>query len=147
MSPLWGGHPELLGEWNYQGGNRINIEQGYEVQSHWRTGEGPISCSTLEGLTQGMRELQFLSFSIPQTCLRVAPGGTRSRNLHFVDRWQSTSINERTPPTKPAGARSWEWEQVASKCSREVIREGQGHHLLRNCTRGRGGSLWTQELL
>ena len=69
MSPLWGGHPELLGEWNYQGGNRINIEQGYEVQSHWRTGEGPISCSTLEGLTQGMRELQFLSFSIPQTLL------------------------------------------------------------------------------
>ena len=62
MSPLWGGHPELLGEWNYQ-------EQGYEVQSPWRTGEGPISYSTLERFTQGMRELQFLSFNIPQTLL------------------------------------------------------------------------------
>lgn len=61
-------------------------------------GEAPISYSTSERLTQGIRELQFLPFSIPQMLLQSCSGGTHSRNLTIC--WPGgkvISISERTP--------------------------------------------------
>lgn len=80
-APLWGGHPELFmnGVTKVFFGQILSRVMKYNPTEE--AGEAPISYSTLEHLTQGIRELQFLPFSIPQMLLQSCSGGTHSRNL------------------------------------------------------------------
>lgn len=80
-APLWGGHPELFmnGVTKVFFGQILSRVMKYNPTEE--AGEAPISYSTLERLTQGIRELQFLPFSIPQMLLQSCSGGTHSRNL------------------------------------------------------------------
>lgn len=148
MSPLWGGHPEL-----YENGvSEVVIGQilsrVMKYNPTGEAGEAPISFSTLEHLTQGIRALQFLSFSIPQMLLESRCWRHAFQELsNFLNRWQSEFHQWKDTPMKPAGASSWEEEQAQANASRRRHGRGTDTICCKTAPEREDGTFWTHECL
>ena len=131
LRPFVGRTSWVVYEWSYQGSLRTNTEQGYEVQSHWRSRGSPYKLFHFRA--SHPRDTGATVFTL-QHSSDVASELLRRHTFqelnNLLTRWQSDFHQWEDTPVKPAGARSWKEEQVQAGASKEVTREGHGHRLL-----------------